>query len=131
MYELGTAYYQQDNYSNAIVYLEKAVAANPEKYSNAYFRLGYCKTRVEDYDAAIHYYGKAIEEDPNYGLAYNNLGYAYILKGSPREAIAPLEKAIELEPQNRLAYVNMGDALEAIGKSRRARKYYSQAEKLN
>src|SRR6185369_7952687 len=71
----------------------------------------------DDLLAAIRYYHKAIEEDPNYALAYAGLADAYGTLGT-RGYIAPIEARRKMEEAARKALAldeNLAEAHAALG----------------
>jgi tetratricopeptide (TPR) repeat protein len=68
------------------------------------------------YQAAVAFFRKAIELNPDYAKAYNGLGVALDDQEKYEEAVAAYRKAIELKPDYALAYRNLGNALMHQGK---------------
>lgn len=57
---------------------------------------------------------------------YNNHGYAYLQLGQPESALLSLHVARQFDPQQRFVNNNMAEAFEALGKTKRAKKYYQR-----
>jgi adenylate cyclase len=60
----------------------------------------------KDWDKAIAYAEKAVEQRPNYAGPNNILGYALRSNGQYEEAISRFKKAIQLNPIKKIAYLN-------------------------
>jgi tetratricopeptide (TPR) repeat protein len=64
--------------------------------------------RKGNYDDAIEYYKKAIEQSPSNADYYDKLGRAYNAKRDLDSALSSYNKAIELNPKNALYYMHRG-----------------------
>ena len=93
----GMAYYEQDNYDQAIEAFTQAITLDPND-ADAYFYRGIAYGAKEDNDRAIADFTQAIRLDPNLAFAYYNRGNAYYDKGDNDRAIQDLEKAISINP---------------------------------
>jgi Flp pilus assembly protein TadD len=60
----------------AVGHLKEAIRIHPY-YKNAYLLLGNAHNYLQEYEAAIGFYERALELDPNYPDAKNNLGLTY------------------------------------------------------
>jgi tetratricopeptide (TPR) repeat protein len=61
-----------------------------------------------NYDQAILYFTKVIEEVPDSSEAYGNRAVSYAEKGNTDQAIADFNRAIDLDPKNAHAYKYRG-----------------------
>ena len=91
-----------------------------------------------DYEAAIEYYSKALEKDPESSEGYNLLGMAYRFQfnktgdaGYVDKEIAAFRKSIALDPQNFAPLVNLGATLYYRGDKEQAAAYLQKALELN
>lgn len=138
--------------------LEAAIEAEPTN-ADLYFNLGYLNEELEDKEAAIEAYKKAMEVDPNhanaaYNLAVihytraadliseaNNLGISAadrkkeqeLLKKSKErfeEALPYLDKALELHPENRTIMEITMIAYDRAGQKERAQELQKQVDSL-
>jgi tetratricopeptide (TPR) repeat protein len=92
---MGTAYYDLQNYRDAIRCYEKAIAINPN-YAAAYVGMGDAYYNLQNYHEAVRCYEKAIAINPNYAAAYNNMGAAYFELGNKKEGIKSCQQAARL-----------------------------------
>jgi len=88
------------------------------------------------YEAAVNYYGDAIEllqgrEGSNLINAHYNRGLAHFKKGSYESAIRDFTRVIQLNPNDGRAYYNRGNALALTNFQERAIDDYSRAIALN
>ncbi|MFT6865675.1 MAG: tetratricopeptide (TPR) repeat protein [Cyclobacteriaceae bacterium] len=70
----------------------------------------------QDFDQAVDFYTKSLENDPNFASAYNNRGVARIEDGHSYEAIQDYNQAIAINPDYYEAIFNRAYAYENIGK---------------
>jgi tetratricopeptide (TPR) repeat protein len=88
------------------------------------------------YEAAVDYYGKAIqllqdEEDSNLINAHYNRALAYLKKGGYENAISDFTRVIQMNPNDGRAYYNRGNALALTNLHERAINDYSRAIELD
>jgi tetratricopeptide (TPR) repeat protein len=110
-FELGDTYEALQNWAKAADAYEKYVALKPEVTWNGYLRLGSCRTRLQQYDAAIAAFLEAQKGQPRDLKVNTSLADAY-------EKAGQLEKAEET--YNSLALINQTDA----------KSYYSMAVRM-
>ena len=75
----GVAKGRLNDYSDAIIDLNKAIEINP-RYAEAYNDRGVAKRGLKDYDSAIADFDKAIEINPNYTKAIASRAEVQALK---------------------------------------------------
>lgn len=120
----------------AIIFLVISISAvncfgaEAEGKAEEFFEQGKAKSTVENADAAISYYSKAIEIDPKFVKAYNNRGIAYTWKKEYDLALADFNKVIELDPQNGKAYNNRAIIYAYKGETDKARQDLHKAQSL-
>ena len=78
--------------------------------TEAYFRWGYTKSELGQYESAIADYDMAIQLRPDYAIAYNDRGVVKGKLGEYDAAIADYDEAIHLAPDLVIAYNNRGSA---------------------
>jgi tetratricopeptide (TPR) repeat protein len=132
----GSRLYTNADYEGAKkVYLE--LINENKNFVDAYVNLGRVLVRLNDFEGAAEYFGKAIEMDPeneNYKKEFESLTRRYIVDGtqlmqrkSYGAALEKFKQAISLNPNDPLAYYyiaivyleekKMPEALQAINKS--------------
>lgn len=83
---LGTLYYNRQDYVLAERYYRKAIEVDP-RYALAYFDLGNVLDETGRLQDAIHAYNSAITLAPTYADAHYNLALAYEKARQPRKAL--------------------------------------------
>lgn len=85
-----------------------------------FFQQGNYALANKQFDEAVDFYTKSIENDPDYPSAYNNRGVARIEDGHPYEAIQDYNEAIAIKPDYYEAMFNRAYAYESVGKLKSA-----------
>ena len=128
---LGSVFYDQDEYENALVIYRKALLlepCNPQIHCN----LGFLHWGKGDIDEAIKEYELAIKYNPDYDIAYNNLGVIYLDDlGRIPQAVDAFQKAVDLDPNYALAHFNLGRSVALRGEKIDAAKHYQDALDIN
>lgn len=79
-YNLGVCLGDADQYEDAIRYLTLASEAEPER-AEIYNSLGFVYARSARPEEALKWYGRAVQEQPDYAQAHFNLGMTRLLLG--------------------------------------------------
>ena len=82
---------------------------------------------LKQFDAALKYYKKALEINPDYAEAYYNMGIALKDNGDLDAAIDSYKKALEIKPDYVGAYFNTGNILKDTGDLEAAIDSYKKA----
>jgi tetratricopeptide (TPR) repeat protein len=110
-FELGTVYEELQDSAKAAQAYERFISLKPEVAWNGYLRLGICRTKLEQYDAAIAAFLEALKEQPKDLNVNFKLAEAY-------EKAGRLDKAEQV--YDTLATINPGEA----------KSYYGQAIRM-
>jgi len=118
---LGTLYYNRQDFSGAEKHYRLAVAADP-RYALAYFDLGNVLDETERLQDAITAYRAAIQLAPTYADAHYNLALAYERQGQPRRALGHWKVYAKLDrvgpwsihARNQIARILEGDKLKMV-----------------
>uniref|UniRef100_A0A3Q1MB35 Small glutamine-rich tetratricopeptide repeat-containing protein alpha n=1 Tax=Bos taurus TaxID=9913 RepID=A0A3Q1MB35_BOVIN len=103
----------------------------PEMDVSFPFSLGNEQMKVENFEAAVHFYGKAIELNPANAVYFCNRSAAYSKLGNYAGAVQDCERAICIDPSYSKAYGRMGLALSSLNKHTEAVAYYRKALELD
>lgn len=95
LFSLSNFYNEQENYIEAITYLDKILAIDNSNIQ-AYLNRGFSNNGLEKYSEAIFDLSKYIAVDPNFGYSYVLRGYAKTQLGLTKEACNDFNKAKEL-----------------------------------
>jgi len=130
LYRLGLSKTSQGEFTEALMYLEKAIKVNP-KFTGAYNLAGDCFRYLGQHQKAIKIYEQAIEVDPNNTDAYCNLGITYRNLGRHDEAIKVFKQTIKINPNNTNAYYNLGITYRDLGRHDEAIESFKQTVRIN
>lgn len=87
--------------------------------------------KLENLEAAVHLYGRAIELNPNNAVYFCNRAAAYSKLGNYTGAVQDCEQAISIDPGYSKAYGRMGLALCSLNRHTEAVAYYEKALQLD
>uniref|UniRef100_A0A6B2F7K0 Small glutamine-rich tetratricopeptide repeat-containing protein alpha n=1 Tax=Bothriechis nubestris TaxID=1766655 RepID=A0A6B2F7K0_9SAUR len=87
--------------------------------------------KVENFQSAVSFYGRAIELNPANAVYYCNRAAAYSKLGNYAGAVRDCERAINIDPKYSKAYGRMGLALSSLNKLSEAVFYYRKALELD
>ncbi|KAM9097420.1 small glutamine-rich tetratricopeptide repeat-containing protein alpha isoform X1 [Sarcophilus harrisii] len=87
--------------------------------------------KIENFEAAVSFYGKAIELNPANAVYFCNRAAAYSKLGNYAGAVRDCERAIGIDPYYSKAYGRMGLALSSLNKHTEAVVYYKKALELD
>ncbi|GAB0200817.1 small glutamine-rich tetratricopeptide repeat-containing protein alpha [Grus japonensis] len=87
--------------------------------------------KAENFEAAVSFYGKAIELNPSNAVYFCNRAAAYSKLGNYAGAVRDCERAIAIDPNYSKAYGRMGLALSSLNKHTEAVIYYKKALELD
>jgi tetratricopeptide (TPR) repeat protein len=106
LFYIGTCLKELGQYDEAIIELEKAIAADPHDYMN-YNLLGFCFFQVKKHEKAIEAFQKAIGINPDSAIDHASIGSNLRELGRLEEAIAMYTKALSLDPALSFAKENI------------------------
>jgi len=92
---------------------------------------GACYAALDQKDAAVESYKKAVLLKPNYAKAHYNLGGAFQEIGKLDKAVKSYQSAIALEPENAEAHNNIGNVYRELDQLDAAIKSYEKAIVIN
>jgi tetratricopeptide (TPR) repeat protein len=99
-FQTGKLYLENGDPEKGKAYLQKAVSLHPVSGS-AFRYLGDCHDALNQTDAAVQAYEKAIKKNPNDAASLSALGYLYHLQGeNPEIAMMFCQKSVEISPEN-------------------------------
>ena len=130
IHQVGILYAQQQDYTQALEYLNQALKLQPRSAAFHNSR-GNIFSLQGDHEAALGEYKQAVKADSHYAIAYNNIGRLLYLQEKLIAAQKSYAKAIELNPNFGDAYYNQGVLLLKIGELSGARASLEKALTLN
>jgi len=84
-FKIANEYFDKDNYSEAILYLDSTIIQNPE-HNEAYAFRGVCKYELKKYRAAIEDFDLALILEPGYAEVYFFRGLSHKELGEDKKA---------------------------------------------
>lgn len=131
LYVRGTGRIQEQNYTEAISDLIRAVKLRPD-IAEAFHNLGFAYERTGDLRNAARAYERALQLKPNYPSALNNLGYLLATSDTEVEkAVALCQRAVELQPNSASFQDSLGWALYKAGRHSEAVRHFAAAVKID
>ncbi|MGQ9647488.1 MAG: tetratricopeptide repeat protein [Thermodesulfobacteriota bacterium] len=129
-FEVGTKYFRENNYEEAIEYFRKITKVSPH-FIMAHYNLGLSYLRNGNIEQAMTSLNRALELKPDLDSAYFALGECYIQKEMLMEALDCFQKAIAIQPKNPKVYFNIGVILSKNNNVEEALSAFEQSEKLD
>ena len=123
---LGTLYYNRQDYAQAERHYRKAVEVDP-RYALAYFDLGNVLDETGRVDEAVRAYRSALSLAPTYADAHYNLALAYEKLRQPRRALDHWRAYVRLDSsgpwathaRSQMRKILAGDALRLVFRARK------------
>jgi tetratricopeptide (TPR) repeat protein len=105
-FELGVVLTRKRLFTQATKNLEKAKKVwdgEESELAQVHNALGYCYLNMEQVDASVTEFKRAVQLQPGYVTAWNNLGDAYERTKSWRNALSAYQEALSYAPANDIA----------------------------
>lgn len=99
--KLGNSCLELKQWQDAVVYYQKALELNPNRYWNQ-CNLGKALTAINKFEEAATQYQKAISSKPKKPYAYNRLGEVLLELKQWEQGVLVLEKAIALKDSSKI-----------------------------
>jgi tetratricopeptide (TPR) repeat protein len=126
VYNLGTDFYSEGKYDEAILYFKKAIEIDPT-HEKAYNNLGIIYATKKDYVTAEQYWNQLVQINPRNAKAYNNLGSNARDQKQYQKAIPLLKKAAELDSSFANPHQTLGFIYDQLGQKEEAIKEFEIA----
>ncbi|MCK4590664.1 MAG: tetratricopeptide repeat protein [Candidatus Latescibacteria bacterium] len=136
---IGDAYYQtgdldkaKEEYLNVLI---KFPDCSTERRARALYDAGWCSEQLNQFQEALAYYNRAVEEFSHSQSAPPSLvriGQIFYNEGRYEEAIAEYDKIFERYPENELAnqvHYSVGQSLVKLGRTTEAREAFGKVTK--
>ena len=108
--QLGRAYLDEENYSDAISALNTAIEVDPENGA-AYFYLGNALADIGQAEAAFDAFTESLTYDPDNSMAWENLGIILFQFENYLDAAPAFADAVRLDPENGEAWAYLARSL--------------------
>ncbi len=96
-YALGNVLWLQGHWADAREQFEEELAISPEDYLSTW-KLGNSYLEEHQYDKALPYLQKAVQQKPSLGEAYQDLGRLYMETHDNDHALYYLKKVVQMNP---------------------------------
>jgi tetratricopeptide (TPR) repeat protein len=130
LFALGSAYFQKEQYTNAVEYLQKGLAIKPD-VPGALFDLGNAYYMLRKFSDAISSYEKAVAKDKQFWPAINNIGLIKYEQKKENEAIRLWRSAVEIDGKAAEPILAIAVALYAKGDREQALQLGESAIKID
>lgn len=110
-----------------------AAASMPSKKPTRNFNSGFEAQNAGNFEEAIQYYKKAIEEKPDNADAWNNMGYCFrmVAKANLNESGDAYAKALAIDPSHKQALEYQGEYFVMVGQLMSAYRNYEALQKID
>jgi tetratricopeptide (TPR) repeat protein len=116
-YEQGHALYLRKDFYKAKEKFEKALELGKEEVKSFAFKgLGDLARKEKNYDKAIEFYNKSIQQDDTNFISYIDMANCYSKKKNNTEAIRILKTILEKEPKQEKAIYTLGKIYKEEGR---------------
>ncbi len=85
----------------------------------------------EDYEGALEYFLRVLDEFPQYADVHNKAGLCEAMLGRPEKALEHFDAALRLNPAYAEAHLNRGIILTELGRSEEAQAAFERAGELD
>ena len=130
---LGSCHLSANQPSEALAYLEQALALDPEleDMASIYTYMALCMRDMGRYQTAIQQLKEAERYDDNRTEIYNLLGYCYFEMKEYETAIDCFNKALAINPGSAVDYANIASNYREMGEKDLAIEYYELALQID
>lgn len=118
-------YSEIGDYTNAILYINRAIQMNPED-DNLIGKRADILGESGDIDGAIVQWGEYINKNPDFAGGYYRRGFFEDNSDRTEDALKDYDMAIMLMPEYAYAYLGKGDMLEKLGRHDEAQIAYQK-----
>jgi tetratricopeptide (TPR) repeat protein len=132
-YQIAGVYFAKGQFDKTIIFLDKALGANPKpaRIFQIYERLGATYREMGNPKTALQYWQKALSFNPYDVSIYQSMAATLIEEREPDLALTLIESTFALNREDFYSYFLLGKIREAKGDLPKAKKCYLEAIALN
>lgn len=123
-YQMGYAYFEQNDFANAKLYFDKSVKSKNNVAARGL--LAFIYSKEGNVAQARELWKKNLTDDPSNVSMWVNMGLSYERDGKYEDAIANYKKALDLKSNDPQIQINIGNAYTCIGQYTDALNAYKQ-----
>tara|TARA_B100001996_G_scaffold383065_1_gene377248 strand:- start:7552 stop:9657 length:2106 start_codon:yes stop_codon:yes gene_type:complete len=129
-FNLGKIFYENNDYSRSIVYLNQAIEVQPD-FADSYGYLSEIYISKEQFKDAESINLKCIEKSPDKAVGFLGLGKTKFFDKDYTESINFIDKALKIEDNNFYALMIKGVCCHSLGKYEEAITAYKKSININ
>ena len=122
---LSYCYTELEDYSPALIYADKAIAANPED-SYAHYRKGRLLVKLKNYEDAIASFMHSIDYDKTDVDSFQWISYCYSMLKNYDKSLEFANRAILINKEDCYSYFRKAWAYQELGRYQEAINFYQQ-----
>lgn len=103
---------------------------SPPRASNPDYDAGKKALEAKDYKAAVEYFTRAAQREPDNANVQNELGFSYRKSGDLDMAFKHYNEALRLDPKHKGAHEYIGEAYLMVNNLPKAEEHLAQLDKL-
>lgn len=126
-FSMGSVQSLLGNHNEAISIYEEALEFAEEDHDELFYHIGLAYQSMEDYDNAIDYYKKSIEENITHEGALYELAFCLDCVGQLESSLAYYRKFIDEDPYSAAAWYNLGIVCNKLERFEEAIEAYEYA----
>ncbi|ELY2018412.1 tetratricopeptide repeat protein [Flavobacterium psychrophilum] len=111
---LGTLYFNSNNFQRAIEYATKRIELNPNDHI-AFLDRGICYRKLNNYINAEKDFDKSIELKPNFYRAFGHRSFLFLIQGQNKKSFDDASKSIKLNRQYGYGYLVLAQSKQILG----------------
>ncbi|MDQ6902805.1 MAG: tetratricopeptide repeat protein, partial [Bacteroidota bacterium] len=127
MYELGLIYYSQDDYKNALKYINLAGDSGYNKSNDFYENQGFAQIYTGDINNGIKTLNEVLKRKPNNKELINNMANALYETKHYDEALTYFTKLLDLNPKDAASLYMVGMTFQKKGDKQKGQKICDKA----
>jgi len=125
------------DFKGAINYLNRVIKLDRNS-QRTYYNLGYCYSKMEEWEKSICNFSKAIDLNPSDYESFNNRAFVYSMKKDFDSAIRDSEISLKIKPDDNLGVINLSTyyyqrslSYGKQGRYKKAKEDYMECLKLD